>query len=377
MVIPEPDRPPNERTWRGNFVTHAIAIVAAGVWRWNSDRAGQRPVLGRLTSHVALVLLFGFLLAWGSFHLSSPANTVSLAADPPLSPGDATPSLPEGIVVSAGTRSYQNAAASSVQIIRQAEPHTAIPVRPRLEIVTYIVQVGDTVESIARSFGLQPTTVLWSNPELERVPDLLKVGQELVILPLDGVYHTVAEGDTLESVAEQYKAAAQDIENCSFNHLPVRGALRTGMRLIVPNGTKPYEPRQVVAYQGPVPQDAVGTGKFCWPTSGYISQGYWYGHRAIDIANGVGTAILASDAGYVSFASWTDVGYGYLVVVDHANGYQTYYAHLSNIFVTEGEAVAAGQVIGAMGSTGHSTGPHLHFEVRYNGYPTNPWLYLP
>ncbi len=377
MAIPEPDRPQNERTWRGNFVTHAIAVLVAGVWRWNGDRVGQRPVLGRLTSHVALVLIFGSLLVWGSFHLSGTANTMSLAADPPLSPGDATPSLLEGGMVPVGTRSYYNATASSIQIIRQAEPHTSIPVRPRLEIVTYIVQVGDTAESIAQNFGLQPTTILWSNPELERVPDLLRVGQELVILPLDGVYHTVAEGDTLESVAEQYKAAAQDIEDCSFNRLPVRGMLRTGMRLIVPNGTKPYEPRRVTAYQGPVPQDAVGTGAFRWPTSGRISQGYWYAHRAIDIANAVGTAILASDAGYISFARWTDVGYGYLVVVDHANGYQTYYAHLSNIFVMEGEVVTAGQVIGALGSTGNSTGPHLHFEVRYNGYPTNPWLYLP
>jgi len=358
-------------------VTHAIAVLVAGVWRWNGDRVGQRPVLGRLTSHGALVLIFGFLLAWGSFHLSGAANTMSLAADPPLSPGDTTPSLPEGSGIPVGARSYYNAAASSIQIIRQAEPHTSIPVRPRLEIVAYIIQVGDTAESIAQSFGLQPTTILWSNPELEKVPDLLRVGQELVILPLDGVYHTVAEGDTLESVAKQYKAAAQDIEDCSFNRLPVRGMLRAGMRLIVPNGTKPYEPRRVTAYQGPVPQDVVGTGRFHWPTSGRISQGYWYGHRAIDITNGVGTAILASDAGYVSFARWTDVGYGYLVVVDHANGYQTYYAHLSNIFVIEGEAVAAGQVIGAMGSTGYSTGPHLHFEVRYNGYPTNPWLYLP
>jgi murein DD-endopeptidase MepM/ murein hydrolase activator NlpD len=97
----------------------------------------------------------------------------------------------------------------------------------------------------------------------------------------------------------------------------------------------------------------------------------------VDIANAIGAAIVASDSGYVSFAGWTDIGYGYLIVVDHANGYQTYYAHLNDIYVIEGQAVDAGQVIGAMGSTGNSTGPHLHFEVRYGGYPTNPLVYLP
>jgi murein DD-endopeptidase MepM/ murein hydrolase activator NlpD len=107
-----------------------------------------------------------------------------------------------------------------------------------------------------------------------------------------------------------------------------------------------------------------------------LTQGYWYGHRAIDIGAPIGSAIYASDGGFVSFVGWTDIGYGYLVVVDHNNSYQTYYAHLSNIFVSEGQVVSAGEVIGAMGSTGNSTGPHLHFEIRLKGYPTDPTIYL-
>jgi murein DD-endopeptidase MepM/ murein hydrolase activator NlpD len=110
---------------------------------------------------------------------------------------------------------------------------------------------------------------------------------------------------------------------------------------------------------------------------GYISQGYWYGHRAIDVGAPTGSALLAADGGFISFAGWTDVGYGYLVVIDHRNGFTTYYGHMSNIYVYEGQAVERGQVIGAVGSTGWSTGPHLHFEVRYNGVQQNPRAYLP
>ena len=266
--------------------------------------------------------------------------------------------------------------ASQARIVRQAQQHTAIPERPRLEIVTYTVQGGDTAEIIAEKFGLQPTTLLWSNPEMEKMPDLLKVGQALTILPIDGVYHTVESDDTLESLAKTYKVEVADIVECPFNTIPEEGMLSVGMKVIVPGGTKPYETREVTTYSGPVEGTAQSSGIFYWPTAGALTQGYWYGHRAIDIGGSIGTAIKSADGGYVSFTGWTDIGYGYLVVVDHDEGYQTYYAHLSNIFVSEGEIVEARQVIGAMGSTGNSTGPHLHFEIRYNAYPTNPLFYL-
>jgi murein DD-endopeptidase MepM/ murein hydrolase activator NlpD len=110
---------------------------------------------------------------------------------------------------------------------------------------------------------------------------------------------------------------------------------------------------------------------------GRLTQGYWYGHRAIDIGAPTGSAILAADGGFVSFAGWTDVGYCYLVVIDHANGFVTYYAHLSKIYVYVGQPVERGQVVGAAGSTGWSTGPHLHFEVRYYDTQQNPRAYLP
>ena len=266
----------------------------------------------------------------------------------------------------------------------EAKMHTAIPERPRLEIITYVVQPGDTIEMIADKFGLQSTTLQWSNPDLEKASDLLNVGQELTILPLDGVYHTVDVNDTLSSLAETYKVSSETIASCQFNTIPASGELQKGQKLIIPDGTKPYMPKKVTAYEGPVPEEVNGSGYFRWPAYGTLIQSYWYGHRAIDIGAAEGSAVRASDKGYVSFAGWTDIGYGYLIVLDHANGYQTYYAHLSNIFVVEGQVVEPSEVIGAMGNPGNSIRPHspfirphLHFEIRYNNYPTNPLVYLP
>jgi LysM repeat protein len=361
-----------------NFVWHTPPLIRASVrfavwaWRWNSDREGQRPFLARFTSHIAVALTLVLLMFLAGLQMDT-IMSASEAADKVLLGEKAQAMNANGASISP----VYYRGTSRAQVVRQAQQHTAIPDRPRLEIITYDVQPGDTAESIAELFDLQPTTLLWSNPEMEKVPDLLKVGQTLTILPLDGVYHTIGISDTLDSLAEKYKVDAAAIVNCPFNTIPNTGGLLEGQKLIVPGGTKPYEARKVTTYEGPVPEEITSFGYFYWPTSGVLTQGYWYGHRAIDIGSALGTAVIASDGGYVSFAGWTDVGYGYLVVIDHANGYQSYYAHLSNIFVFEGETVEATQLIGAMGNTGNSTGPHLHYEIRYNGYPTNPLIYLP
>jgi len=149
------------------------------------------------------------------------------------------------------------------------------------------------------------------------------------------------------------------------------------MRLIVAGGEKPYVPKVVTAYSGSVPQGARGTGRFQWPVLGTVTQGYWWGHRALDLGAGTGSPVYAADGGFVSFAGWTDIGYGNLVVIDHANGYATYYAHLSAFRVYVGQSVQRGRLIGLVGSTGNSTGPHLHFEIRYNSSLLNPGVYLP
>lgn len=366
-------------------VSYAFARLLTDVYRLSGDWSDWHPALSRVSAHAAVLIiaLTGIVLSgveWSAQTASGsagsgPRPTVEGEApseekDPPLK------TRVQDLSVSA------TAGGTTDAIFRQAQPHTIIPERPRLEMVTYTVQAGDTVQSIADQFGLDPTSILWANPAIEDAPDLLRIGQEVVILPIDGVLHKVDEGDTLASVAELYDVDPEAIASCEYNDLEdASGSVGPGELpggfLIVPGGEKPYEPKVVTAYAGPVPEGARGTGRFQWPVLGSITQDYWYGHRAIDIGAPTGSAVLATDGGFVSFAGWTDVGYGYLIVVDHANGFATYYAHLSNIYVVEGQAVERAKVIGAVGNTGNSTGPHLHFEVRRRGAQQNPRAYLP
>ena len=371
------------RRWFEEGLPRAFAWAATTVYRFTGDWRSWLPILARASAHVAVLAVAIVALGLSDIEWPTPtraASSTMYALAPLISPDEESDKPAEAVLVQLNEQpnrvTYVNGTGGA--IARLGQPHTIIPNRPRLEVITYTVQAGDTVQSIANQFGLQPTTIMWSNPAIEDAPDLLRIGQEAVILPLDGVYHEVAEGDTLESIAEKYEVEPEAIVNCKYNHLESSEApLVTGTYLIVPGGEKPYVPKVVTTYTGSVPEGARGTGQFQWPVLGRLTQGYWYGHRAIDIGAATGSAVVASDGGFVSFAGWTDVGYGYLIVIDHANGFATYYAHLSNFYVSTGQAVARGQVIGAVGSTGWSTGPHLHFEVRYYGVQHNPRAYLP
>jgi murein DD-endopeptidase MepM/ murein hydrolase activator NlpD len=270
-------------------------------------------------------------------------------------------------------------------LLRAPVFHTTIPERLRRDVITYVVERGDTVGEIAVKFDLEAETVMWANGSLAQNPDLLRPGQELVILPIDGVYHTVVGGDSLAKIAKTYKAEVQSIIDCTYNNLdPEAPVIAPGDRLIVPGGIRPYVSRSVSAYKGAIPKDAKsGTGVFGWPTSGRLTDrfgfrtlsGRW--HTGLDISSGAGVPVYAADSGFVTFAGWTNGGYGYLVVIDHRNGYQTVYAHLQAFYVTAGQSVGKGAQIAAMGSTGNSTGTHLHFEIRHKGVRKNPELYLP
>lgn len=366
--------------WAEKGFIRACAWLAVTFYGLTGDWRGRRPLLTRTSAHLAVFAVA--LIALGLSKIEWPAQAAPISSAPVLSAsvGDASQQAgePERGSRRNGSVSFRIGYRASDAVARLAQPRTVIPERPRLDIITYTVQAGDTVQAIAEAFRLQPTTIMWANSAIEDAPDLLRIGQEVIILPIDGVYHTVAEGDTLASIAEKYKVTTDVITSCEYNHLVAPDyAIEAGMHLIVPGGEKPYVPKVVTSYTGPVPEGARGTGAFQWPVLGRITQGYWYGHRAIDIGASVGSAVLAADGGFVSFAGWTDVGYGYLIVIDHANGFATYYAHLSNIYVYEGQAVERGQVLGVSGNTGWSTGPHLHFELRYYGVPQNPRAYLP
>jgi LysM repeat protein len=256
-------------------------------------------------------------------------------------------------------------------------PHTTIPRRYRIDPITYTVEAGDNVSTIAEKFGVSVETILWANGNLEDNPDYLQVGDVLIILPVSGVYHTVAKGDTLESIAQKYKVRVEDITSYEGNYLQEPYTITVGQKLIVPGGRKPYQVRHVVAWSGPIPQGAKrGTGVFGWPVSGYITQRYSEVHPAVDIGVPEGTPVKAADSGYVAVVGRSDTGYGRYVLIDHGNGFQTVYAHLSVIYVEVGQSVGKGQTIGLSGNTGKSTGPHLHFEIKLNGVRRNPFIYL-
>ncbi len=272
--------------------------------------------------------------------------------------------------------------ASNESIQRAIVPFTIIHEAPKKTIQAYTVQPGDTVLGIAEKFGLQPETIQWANPNLELNPDLIRPGDQLNILPVNGVLHTVTRGDTLTSLASRFKVSVDDIVNYKDNGLSdATASLVVGSKLVIPGGTKPFAMQQVVAYSGSgaAPTSAkLGSGIFGWPVSGSITQRYWSGHRAIDIGAWIGSPVKSADSGYVAVAAtgW-NTGYGNFVIVDHGNGFSTLYAHLSSIYVRKGENIARGQQIGAVGTTGNSTGPHLHFEIRYHGVQRNPLSYLP
>ena len=247
-------------------------------------------------------------------------------------------------------------------------------------VTNYQVNEGDTVESIAAQYGLKKETILWENNLKET--DQLKTGDQLRILPVDGVRHRVTKGETVVSIGKIYgleDAAVQAIVDYPFNDFvnDETFELAVGQYLMVPGGIKkqPSQPQATFArVMTPDAGTVSATGSFIWPAAGMISQGYSFYHKAIDIA-GSG-AILAADSGVVTASGWDTTGYGNRVIVDHGNGSRTLYAHMKALNVTEGQSVNRGDLLGDMGSTGRSTGTHLHFEVRQDSVLLNPLDYL-
>ncbi len=289
-------------------------------------------------------------------------------------------------------------------ISRSAQIHTNIPNRPRNEITTYTVQDGDTVFGIAEKFGLEPQTVLWGNYEiLLDDPHSLKPGQELNILPVNGVYWQWLGGLSFGSWAEFYGVTAADIIEYPGNNIDPKSVgdyenanIPVETWLIIPNGERdfvswsaplgvtrenPASARVLGAGAcDPVSGGAVGYGYYVYPTNKHYLSGFDYStktnHLGIDLAGNEGEGVYAADAGVIVYAGWNDYGYGNMIMVDHGNGFQSLYAHLSAFNVGCGQSVGQGEGIGAVGSTGRSSGPHLHFELMA-GMKVNPWDYLP
>ncbi len=255
---------------------------------------------------------------------------------------------------------------------------TIISSKPRDKVVDYKVVEGDTLASISKKFGISVDTIKWAN---DMKDDMISPNQTLQIPPVTGVVHKVQSGESIYTIAKKYNTSAQGIVNFIFNEFtdPDTFGLQAGQTLYVPDGVIEAEQPKYTAMApsyAQVQAGVRGTSNFIWPTNGLITQyPTWY-HMALDIANNAAPAILAADTGTVTFAGCIQYGYGCHVVVDHANGYQTLYAHMSVISVSAGQAVSQGQQVGVMGSTGRSTGTHLHFEIRAGGVLQDPQGYL-
>ncbi len=296
---------------------------------------------------------------------------------------------PTTLPVFAPTKAYDSVA-------RNTDPETILPTGSRQGVVDYQVKSGDTLFGLAKSYSLEPESILWANySTLHDNPHLISLGVTLKIPPVDGIVYQWKEGDNLDHIAGLYKVNAEDILLYPGNDLDITNpVIEPGTYIVIPGGYRDLEQNWIVPLQAADVSGGTtakindsctptgvyyGTGAFGWPTSypGQITgNDYWSGHPAIDAMCYEGDAIFASDSGIVIFAGPISGGYGNMVAIDHGNGYVTLYAHLSNWSVSCGQAVNKGSVIGACGTTGNSTGAHLHFEIRQGSGFVNPWQVL-
>jgi LysM repeat protein len=280
---------------------------------------------------------------------------------------------------------------SQEAIVRHIVLKTDISSSTNYNVVEYTVAPGDAIFSIAKKFNITPETLFWANSKtLQDNPENIRSSQALEVPPTDGVYYQWQQGDTLDLVASKYKANAEDILNWPGNNMDLTNPIISpGTFVMIPGGKdKPVDwirPQVARGHSGTSSMAGatcdgpVGTGGFIWPADNHFLSGYDFSssHLGIDIAAGLGAPVYASDSGVVVTAGWNSSGYGNVIMIDHGNGYSTVYGHLSQINVSLCSPVTQGQVIGLAGSTGNSTGAHLHFEVRLNGQYVDPWYVLP
>ena len=353
--------------------------------------------VGTGLASIALILLVVWVM--GNFYLKgkvngSPPEAAQAAALPTTTAEPSAPKLAELVEISQ----------PQPGISRQAQLHTILPDRPRFEVTIYEVQKGDTLFSIAERFSLKPETLLFGNYDaLRDNPHSLRPAQKLNILPVDGTYHKWSAGENLNTVAKYYGVKVEDVISYPGNRLDAntigdltKPNIEPGTMLIVPGGKRSFVNWSVpmvtrknpaaakvigAGFCGEIKEGPVGNGTFVWPGTQKFLSGTDYlpqaNHPAIDIAAGMGTAIYAVDSGVVVYSGWNDWGYGNLLIIDHGNGWQSIYGHLTQVNVGCGAGVKQGQVVALAGSTGNSTGPHLHFELQNEQYgKVNPKLFL-
>ena len=228
------------------------------------------------------------------------------------------------------------------------------------QISIYVVREGDNLYQIAKMFNVSVNTIIWAN-DIKR-GDRINPGQVLNILPVSGVKYEIKKGDTVQNIAKQLKGDIDDI--ISFNDLAEGGQLSVGQIIIIPNGELIVP--QYSAYSGSGKRSPFYAGYYLRPINGGVKTQGIHGYNGVDLANSCGTPIVAAAGGNVIInksQGW-NAGYGNYIVISHPNGTQTLYSHLSKNIVSGGWNVVQGQIIGYVGSTGKSTGCHVHFEIR-------------
>ncbi|OGF31253.1 hypothetical protein A2223_02340 [Candidatus Falkowbacteria bacterium RIFOXYA2_FULL_35_8] len=259
----------------------------------------------------------------------------------------------------------------------------------RNKVIVHTVQSGETVSTIASGYGISINTVLWANSLSAN--SVIKPGMTLNILPVSGVEHKVVSGDTIQSIAKKYGIESSKI--IEYNNLSDDGSIVISQGLILPGAEKPvssivsrstnYTTTPNVSITKIFQPDydtargsSSGAGSMAWPTTWrVITQYFNWRHTGLDIDGDYNSPILAAEAGVVTRVGWGN-GYGNMVLVDHGGGIVTLYAHLQTFSVKVGQSVSRGQQLGMMGSTGFSTGTHIHFEVQVNGVKKNPLSYI-
>lgn len=328
--------------------------------------------------------------------------TAPLAADPGATPSDDAP-LTEGTPSPDGTAASgepsdgagnEGENGSGSQAIEEEETEDDEDEGPPPVFYEYEVQPGDTVSGIAAEFGIGTDYILWNNVNTVDDANSLQVGAKLQIPGVEGIIHSASIGETVSDLAVEYDSTTEaivDYEANGFegdpNHLPI-GAL-----ILIPGGRRipPVAPEVTSDQPGIQPEDPSAPSwtppplqvpaapSWTWPATGPLTNYFSAKHPlGIDISMVVSTPIAAAMSGTVTFTGGNPCcSYGYHIIVQHADGYETLYGHLSEFWVAPGQWVNAGDLIGASGNTGYSTGPHLHFEVRKNGVYQDPLGYLP
>ncbi len=338
-----------------------IAIIVLAAKGANGE--GQRPLFGAIVGEYIEETSASILSAveYGEGTPVTDANTL-IAVGGGLGRGG------EAVVPSPDLATVQES--SLIAILTASEDYIAHGGFTRSQVVEYTVQDGDLLSFIASDYGVTVNSILWANKISNA--DAIRPGQVLRIPPISGVVHKVQKGDTVDSLAKKYGAESDKI--LAFNDLPASGVLVVGDELVIPDGKMPQSAaaKQNIAIQAAA---AKSSQKFSYlpnlgdyfmrPATGFI-WGIIHGRNGVDVANSCGTPIFAAADGTAAIADATgwNGGYGKYVKLVHPNGTETLYAHLKELKISLGGAVSKGQILGLMGTTGRSTGCHLHFEVH-------------